>query len=226
MTKIANFTNPAHTAQTIQQQQETRQRAQTFAAAIALTEHEVRRLIDQQLQAVGWEADTDNLHYSKGTRPTVGRNIAIAEYPLGGNRRADYALFVGTKLLAVLEAKAEDAAQAQTQTSVYVKDIAGTYNVFPFAFFSDYYTTYFWEMGTGNKRLVSGVFGPDDLERLDHIRQYQSPLASVKSNLKIADRTYQLEAIQRIGESFEAGQRRALLVDWLQALGKPEQRWL
>ncbi|MEM9267037.1 MAG: DEAD/DEAH box helicase family protein, partial [Cyanobacteria bacterium P01_F01_bin.13] len=161
---------------------------------------------------MGWEADTTNLRYSKGTKPTVGRNIAIAEYPLNNNRHVDYTLFVGTKLLAVLEAKRDDAAQAQAQTSVYVKDIAGDYNVFPFAFFSDYYTTYFWEMGTGNKRLVSGVFAPEDLERLAHIRQHQSPLASVQPNLKIADRTYQLEAIQRIGEAFEAGKRRALLV--------------
>ncbi|MEO1592448.1 MAG: DEAD/DEAH box helicase family protein, partial [Cyanobacteria bacterium J06632_22] len=198
--------------QTPQQQKEIRQRSQTFAAAISLNEGEVRQLIDQQLQKVGWEADTANLRHSRGTKPIVGRNIAIAEYPLNNNRRVDYALFVGTKLLAVLEAKAEDAAQAQAQTSVYVKDAAGDYNVFPFAFFSDYYTTYFWEMGTANKRLVSGVFAPEDLERLAHIRQHQSPFASVQPNLKIADRTYQLEAIQRIGEAFEAGKRRALLV--------------
>ncbi|MEM9482445.1 MAG: type I restriction endonuclease [Cyanobacteria bacterium P01_F01_bin.116] len=160
----------------------------TVSPSCELKEWEVRELIDQQLRDVGWEADTPNLRYSKDTRPTVGRNIAIAEYPLEGNRHVDYALFVGTKLLAVLEAKREDAAQAQAQTSVYVKDIAGEYNVFPFAFFSDYYTTYFWEMGTGNNRLVSGVFAPKDLERLAHIRQHQSPLASVKPNLKIADR--------------------------------------
>ncbi|MEM9214439.1 MAG: DEAD/DEAH box helicase family protein [Cyanobacteria bacterium P01_F01_bin.150] len=198
--------------QTAQQRQDTRQRSQTVAAAIELTEQDARQLIDQQLQAVGWEADTETLRYSKGARPTVGRNMAIAEYPLADNRRVDYALFVGTKLLGILEAKAEDAAKAQAQTSVYAKDIAGSYSVYPFAFFSDYYTTYFWDMGRGNKRLVSGVFGPDDLERLAHIRTHQSPLASVQPNTSIVDRTYQLEAIQRIGEAFEAGKRRALLV--------------
>ncbi|MEM9162767.1 MAG: DEAD/DEAH box helicase family protein, partial [Cyanobacteria bacterium P01_F01_bin.4] len=43
-------------------------------------------------------------------------------------------------------------------------------------------------------------------------RTHQSPLASVQPNLAIANRTYQLEAIQRIGEAFETGKRRALLV--------------
>ena len=198
--------------QSARQQQELRQRSQTFANAIELTEREVRQLIDQQLQSVGWEADTENLRHTKGTRPEVGRNLAIAEYPMEGNRRVDYALFVGTQLLAVLEAKAEDAVNAQTQTSVYVRDAAGTYNRFPFAFFSDYYTTYFWEMGTANKRLVSGVFSPEDLKRLYYIRIHQSPFASVQPNLQIANRTYQLEAIQRIGEAFELGKRRSLLV--------------
>ncbi|MEO1400458.1 MAG: type I restriction endonuclease [Cyanobacteria bacterium J06635_1] len=172
--------------QSPRQQQETRQRSQTFAEAIELTEREVRQLIDQQLRRVGWEADTENLRHAKGTRPEVGRNLAIAEYPMGGNRKVDYVLFVGNTLMAVLEAKAKDAIAAQTQTSVYVSDAAGTYNVFPFAFFSDYTTTYFWEMGTANKRLVAGVFSPEDLVRLAHIRTHQSPLASVQPNLATA----------------------------------------
>ncbi len=60
---------------------------------------------------MGWEADTETLRYSKGTRPAKGRNLAIAEWPtdsrLGSRGRADYALFAGLKLIAVIEAKAE-----------------------------------------------------------------------------------------------------------------------
>lgn len=44
-----------------------------------MTESETRALIDKQLRQVSWEADTNNLRYSKGTRPVNGRNIAIAE---------------------------------------------------------------------------------------------------------------------------------------------------
>ena len=75
------------------------------------SEAETRYLIDQQLRQVGWEADTENLRYSKGARPVKGRNLAIAEWPtdskLGNRGRADYALFAGEKLIAVIEAKAE-----------------------------------------------------------------------------------------------------------------------
>ena len=74
-----------------------------------LSEAETRYLIDEQLRKFGWEADTNNLRYSKGTRPQKGRNLAIAEWPtdstVGKNGYADYALFVGLKLVGIVEAK-------------------------------------------------------------------------------------------------------------------------
>ena len=74
------------------------------------SEAETRYLIDEQLRKVGWEADTKKLRYSKGTRPAKGRNIAIAEWPTdsgaGNKGYADYALFIGDKMVAVIEAKA------------------------------------------------------------------------------------------------------------------------
>ncbi len=42
-------------------------------------ESETRKIIDEQRRKVGWEVDTENLCYSKGTRPQTGRNIVIAE---------------------------------------------------------------------------------------------------------------------------------------------------
>lgn len=75
------------------------------------SEAETRYLIDEQLRQVGWEADTENLRYSKGTRPAKGRNLAIAEWPtdskVGNRGRADYALFVGLQMVAVIEAKSD-----------------------------------------------------------------------------------------------------------------------
>ncbi|MCM1326016.1 MAG: type I restriction-modification system endonuclease [Bacteroidales bacterium] len=74
------------------------------------SEAETRYLIDQQLCKVGWEADTELLRYSKGTRPAKGRNIAIAEWPtdstVGNGGYVDYALFVDTQMVATIEAKA------------------------------------------------------------------------------------------------------------------------
>ncbi|MBQ9345842.1 MAG: type I restriction-modification system endonuclease, partial [Oscillibacter sp.] len=75
------------------------------------SEAETRYMIDEQLRKVGWEVDTKNLRYSKGTRPAKGRNLAIAEWPTdsvaGNSGRVDYALFIGLRLVATVEAKAE-----------------------------------------------------------------------------------------------------------------------
>lgn len=55
--------------------------ANTAAEAVQLDEADTRKLIDQQLQQAGWEADSQVLKYSKGARPEKGRNRAIAEWP-------------------------------------------------------------------------------------------------------------------------------------------------
>ena len=90
---------------------ERKQRSQSVASQRQRTEAETRYLIDEQLRQVGWEADTQLLRYSNGTRPQKGRNLAIAEWPtdstVGNHGRVDYALFVGLKLVAMVEAKAE-----------------------------------------------------------------------------------------------------------------------
>ena len=90
---------------------ERRKRALAAASQRQKSEAETRYMIDAQLSKVGWEADTENLRYGKGIRPQKGKNLAIAEWPTlsaaGNKGRADYALFAGEKLVAVIEAKAE-----------------------------------------------------------------------------------------------------------------------
>lgn len=88
-----------------------RQQAAKAASQRQKSEAETRYMIDEQLRLVGWEADTEVLRYSKGIRPVKGRNIAIAEWPtnstVGNKGFADYALFVGLRLVGIIEAKAE-----------------------------------------------------------------------------------------------------------------------
>lgn len=90
---------------------ERRKRALAASSQRQKSEAETRYMIDTQLRKVGWEADTENLRYGKGIRPQKGKNLAIAEWPTlssaGNKGRADYALFAGEKLVAVIEAKAE-----------------------------------------------------------------------------------------------------------------------
>ena len=71
-----------------------------------LNEADTRKIIDEQLRQVGWESDSDNLRYSKeGTHPQKGRNVPVAEWQTDSGF-VDYALFVGMKMVAVIEAKA------------------------------------------------------------------------------------------------------------------------
>lgn len=85
--------------------------ANKMASQRQKSEAETRYMIDEQLRQVGWEANTQEICYVKGVRPAKGRNMAIAEWPtdstVSKKGYADYALFVGTKLVGIIEAKAE-----------------------------------------------------------------------------------------------------------------------
>ncbi|MCB9602819.1 MAG: type I restriction-modification system endonuclease, partial [Sandaracinus sp.] len=80
------------------------QNAARAGVHLELNEAETRGLIDRQLRDAGWEADTPTLRHSLGARPVKGRNLAIAEWPTE-HGPADYALFVGLRLVALVEAK-------------------------------------------------------------------------------------------------------------------------
>jgi len=82
---------------------------QVASQQLVLSEELTRILIDQQLLAAGWEADTQQLSYANGARPEKGKNRAIAEWPTQGKEAADYVLFAGLTPLAVVEAKRQNA---------------------------------------------------------------------------------------------------------------------
>ncbi len=108
-------------------QKERAKQSEKVSSMMNWTEAQTRCLIDEQLQKAGWEADTKNLRFSKGTRPVKGRNIAIAEWPTDSafykNGYADYAFFIGEKLVAVMDAKKASEDVAST-IDVQVKDYA------------------------------------------------------------------------------------------------------
>ena len=90
---------------------ERKKQASKAASQRQKSEAETRYMIDEQLRQVGWEANTEEIRYSKGSRPAKGHNMAIAEWPtdstVGKKGYADYALFIGLQLVAIIEAKAE-----------------------------------------------------------------------------------------------------------------------
>lgn len=124
---------------------ERKNRSEKAANQRPKTEAETRMIIDEQLRQVGWEADTDNLRHSKGTRPAKGRNLAIAEWPTASTvckyGLADYALFIGEELVGVIEAKAahEDIPSVlDYQAKDYAKLIKNEYRPYEGAKVGDY----------------------------------------------------------------------------------------
>lgn len=103
---------------------------QKAAVGITLDEADTRRLVDAQLVSRGWEADSERLRFSEGARPLKGRNLAIAEWPTATGP-ADYALFVGTTLVAVVEAKRQrkNVSAALGQSERYSKGFKTTDDV-------------------------------------------------------------------------------------------------
>lgn len=105
---------------------ERKERAFKNANNIQLDEFETRTmLIDKHLQKAGWECDTERLNFKLNkTLPKKGRNIAIAEWPCNG-KWADYALFVGTELYGIVEAKkfATDISTDLHQSKIYAERI-------------------------------------------------------------------------------------------------------
>jgi type I restriction enzyme R subunit len=79
-------------------------KAEAAAVDIDIDEAATRALIDAHLRARGWEVDTPTLRFGTGTRPAKGRNLAIGEWPTKSGP-ADYALFIGTRCIGVVEAK-------------------------------------------------------------------------------------------------------------------------
>ncbi|MFC2273796.1 MAG: DEAD/DEAH box helicase family protein, partial [Capnocytophaga granulosa] len=105
--KQQSYWEAAQTKEFINAQKERARRTLQYAKDLQLSEAETRKLIDAQLCEAGWQADTEHLRYSKGTRPEKGKNLAIAEWPTDKGF-ADYALFAGLQLVGIVEAKAQE----------------------------------------------------------------------------------------------------------------------
>jgi type I restriction enzyme R subunit len=188
-----------------------------------------KELIDPSLAKAGWDVNNpDQVGIeipADGFDPQAWRALEAklrrlgetgvvydAELPKGVS---DYALYrPNGETIAVVEAKRTsiDPRLAVPQAEFYATEIEKQQSFRPFAFMTNGYDIYFWDVGRASKRLVYGFFSPSDLENLLYIRQNQTPLSEAPINTDITDRAYQMEAIRRVCEAFEQGKRRTLLV--------------
>jgi type I restriction enzyme, R subunit len=178
-----------------------------------------KEMIDPQLEKAGWYLRD----HSK-----VKTEIPVDGYDAEPwNGISDYTLYrENGEVLAVVEAKktSVDVRLAEAQLTHYVTEIEKHQSFRPFGFLANGLEIHFVDVGVAPKREVFGFFTREDLENLLYIRQNAKPLSSVEINNSIVDRSYQHEAIRRVGEAFangtlaphcvwcSAGERKALIV--------------
>jgi type I restriction enzyme, R subunit len=217
------------------EKQQRREHSQKIAASFVLSEAETRMLIDQQLIEAGWEADTKKLRFAKGVRPEKGKNMAIAEWPLKKGF-ADYALFIGLELVAIVEAKkaSKDIPADIDQAKGYAKSVIqhgdeiisepyGDYFV-PFLFATNgrpYVKQFKQKSGiwfldarksTNHARALNGWYSPQGLKQLlqQDFEKAEQLLKDEKFDyLKL--RPYQIEAIQSVESAIEQKKREILI---------------
>ncbi len=229
----------------------TEERLAAAAAAVEaaknldLDEADTRVLIDEQLRNAGWEADTLVLRYGKGARPERNRNRAIAEWPTASGP-ADYALFIGERLVGAVEAKRKnkDAAGHLKQAERYARDIdlsgggsaeGGPWDGHhaPFAFSTNgrpFYPQFATQSGiwfrdlrrtTNGARPLEGWPTPDGLaERLEVDREAAERALKARTfDFGFPLRAYQKAAIEAV-EGVIADDRREMLVAMATGTGK------
>ena len=214
--------------------------ANTAASAVQLDEADTRKLIDQQLRQAGWEADSQVIKYNKGTRPTKGRNLAIAEWPTESGP-ADYALFTGLMPIGVVEAKRKNIEVSSTlqQAKRYSRTFTpsqetilsdenwggeAAYRV-PFAFSSNGRPflrqiptksgIWFCDLRRADNlgHVLDGWYTPEGLTTLlkrDEAKAHEQ-LANDPFNYGFPLRYYQQDAIRAAEYAIEIGQREMLL---------------
>lgn len=218
------------------------QAANDAAGAIDLDEQATRALIDQQLRDRGWETDSVDLRYGKGTRPVKGRNIAIAEWPTASGP-ADYALFAGETCLGIVEAKRyrKNVSAAVDQAERYSKGFVWAANadkwddgfVVPFVFATNgrpYLKQVETESGiwfrdvrlaSNLRRALMGWFRPEELLSMLEVEKEkaQASLAARSFDFGFQLRPYQKAAIEAVEKTLST-EKREMLVAMATGTGK------
>ncbi|MCP2076371.1 UNVERIFIED_ORG: type I restriction enzyme R subunit [Pseudomonas lini] len=217
-------------------QQQAKQIRKVEKSTLQLNEAETRVLIDEQLIAAGWQADSVNLKFSKGARPVPNENRAIAEWPTNSGP-ADYVLFMGLMPVATVEAKksAKNVYSSIDQAKRYAKGlqeqnaftIENIYSEFrvPLTFSTNgrpYLNQLKRESGiwfldvrdnSNRRKALKGWYSPHEIKT--YLRQTpQQANAELDCmdfdyNLKLRD--YQVNAIKAVENSIKLGSESALI---------------
>jgi len=162
-------------------------------------------LIDVMLRESGWDPASPNV-----------REYEVSGMPnRSGTGYVDYVLWDDNgKPLALVEAKRTTRSydEGQHQARLYADCLEKKFGVRPVIFMSNGYEIWIWDDEQYPPRSILGFYTKESLQKLFFQRKEKESLKLAEIDEKITGRYYQIAAIRRVGERFDEGQRRALLV--------------
>lgn len=175
-----------------------------------ISEYKTRKLyIDTDLAIAGWTLGDDAIEEFE----VHGMPVEAGDST--GTGYIDY-LLIGkdAKPLAILEAKRTMCSPKKglQQARLYADCLNAKYGYRPPIFLSNGFETFFVDDESAPMRKVSGVFSQGELATILNRRGTVQPLSTVKVDMNISGRYYQVEAIRRVCANIEEGHRRSLLV--------------
>lgn len=206
--------------QAAQEALEAQKQARQITITSEFTEAETRQhIIDANLKEAGWIKLTPGreLEYKVKGMPKNADNP-------NGNGYVDYVLWGDDgKPLALVEAKrtSKDIEVGRQQAFLYANCLEKEFGQRPIIFYTNGFEIKIWDdTFYSAPRRVFGFYTKKELEWLIERRAQRKDLRDATVNKDIAGRFYQMEAIQRVGESFvvdtnsglRGNKREALLV--------------
>ena len=189
-----------------------------------------QQLIDGQLRLAGWDLTNPNQVTEElpipidatARRPgdgfATGPGGKRAREPMleyVANRFVDYALHLGGKPVAVVEAKktSRDARLGQEQAKQYAEQLQRIHGgALPFILYANGFDTYYWDAEHAAPSKVAGFPTRDDLSWMVEQRDTRRPLSVELIDRDIVGRDYQIEGVRSILEAIEQGRRKFLMV--------------
>ncbi len=160
-----------------------------------------KHLIDVDLKEVGWH----NLRAGHEIEYPV-KGMPINRDNPRGNGFVDYVLWGDDGLpIAIVEAKrtSKDVEVGKHQAFLYANCLEAMHGQRPVIFYSNGYESMLWDdTFYSTPRRVHGFFTKDELQWCIQQRETRKDIRSASVNENIAGRPFQMEAIQRIAESF------------------------
>lgn len=162
-------------------------------------------LIDVMLRESGWNPADPNVREFKVEGMPNDSGIGYVDYVLWDD---------DGKPIALVEAKrtTRDVREGQHQAKLYADCLEARYQIRPVIFLSNGYQIWIWDDSEYPPRPIQGFYTKDSLQTLFYQRRNKESLKLAEINKDITGRYYQIAAVRRVGERFEEGHRRALLV--------------